>query len=113
MSTLFDAAAMLGEKAAKEKLPEALALLAGLYRDALASAVGADDLVLLREREEDVAALAAAGRAPGGLPPLRRALRAVLDADEALAGNMNAITVLDRLMMNLRPCERLAAEANA
>src|SRR5262249_13865152 len=40
MSAIFDAAAALGDKQAKERLPKALSLLSGLYRDALASAVG-------------------------------------------------------------------------
>jgi DNA polymerase-3 subunit delta' len=103
-SAMFDVAAALGEKEAKERLPEVLALLAGFYRDALAVAVGADDLVLLRQRAAEVEQV---GRA-GGLPGLQRALRAVQDAEEALLSNVNAVTAMERLLMEMRACERKA-----
>jgi hypothetical protein len=100
---MFDAAAALGEKEAKDRLPEVLALLASFYRDALAVAVGADDLVLLRQRGPEVERV---GR--GALASLQRALRAVLEAEEALLANVNAVTALERLLMEMRACERQA-----
>ena len=104
-SGLFEAAAALGDKELKDRLPSVLALLAGLYRDAMATAVGASDLVLLGERRAEIESLASAG---GASLRLGRALRAVLEAEEALAGNVNATLALERLMMQLRACERRA-----
>jgi DNA polymerase-3 subunit delta' len=103
-SAMFDAAAALGEKEAKERLPEILALLAGFYRDALAVAVGADDLVLLRQRAADIERVGQAG----GLAGIQRALRAVVVAEQALAANVNAVTAIERLLMEMRACERRA-----
>jgi DNA polymerase-3 subunit delta' len=102
-SAMFDAAAALGEKEAKDRLPEVLALLASFYRDALAVAVGADDLVLLRQRGPEIERV---GR--GALASLQRALRAVLEAEQALLANVNAVTALERLLMEMRACERQA-----
>jgi DNA polymerase-3 subunit delta' len=102
---LFDTAGALGDKEGKETLPQTLALLARLYRDALAQAVGADDLVLLRERAAEVESLAARGRGRAGVMRLRRALGAVVDADAALAANVNAVTALEKMLMDLRACE--------
>jgi DNA polymerase-3 subunit delta' len=101
MGTLFTAAASVGDKEGKAELPEALALLGRFYRDALAVASGANDLVLLRERESELARLAAAPTIT-----LRRALAAVLEADQALAGNANAVLAVERLLLEMRPCER-------
>jgi DNA polymerase III subunit delta' len=105
-AVLFDAGAALGDKESKDRLPAVLALLAGIYRDAITVAAGAPELVLLGERRSEIEALAAG---PGAGPRLGRALRAVLEAEEALAGNVNAALALERLMMQLRRCERSAA----
>jgi DNA polymerase-3 subunit delta' len=109
MGSLFAAAAAVGDKEGKEQLPAALALLGRLYRDALAAAAGADDLVLLRARAAEIGRLATGARRHPGLPTLRKALAAVLEADTALAGNANAVLAVERLLLELRPCEREAA----
>jgi len=108
MGAIFDAAAALGDKDGKAALPQTLALLGRFYRDAIASACGAEDLVLLRERADELATVADAGRRQG-LRPLRRALAAVLEADSALAANVNGPLALERMLMEIRPCERGAA----
>jgi DNA polymerase-3 subunit delta' len=109
MAALFAAASAAGDKEGKESLPAALLLLGRFYRDALAAATGADDLVLLRARAPELAPVAAAARRRPGLGPLRRALTAVLEADQALAGNANAVLAVERLLLELRPCEQEAA----
>jgi hypothetical protein len=50
MGPIFDAAAAFSDKEERQDLPQALALLAGFYRDALVLAAGAEDLVLLRNQ---------------------------------------------------------------
>jgi DNA polymerase III subunit delta' len=105
---VFDTAASLGDKEGKQRLPELLALAAGFYRDVVVAAVGAPDLVVLRERADDIERLAAHARSGGGLQRLRSVLRAVVDADEALRGNANAVTALEHLMFQMRACERPA-----
>jgi DNA polymerase III subunit delta' len=109
MGPLFTAAAAVGDKEGKEQLPAALALLGRFYRDALAAAAGADDLVLLRARTAEITRLATAARQRYGLVTLRRALTAVLEADVALAGNANAVLAVERMLLELRPCEREVA----
>jgi len=109
MGPLFAAAAAAGDKEGKERLPAALALLGRFYRDALAVAAGADDLVLLRARAAELAPLAEAARRHPGLSTLRRALAAVVEADTALAGNANAVLAVERLLLELRACEQEAA----
>ncbi len=105
IGAVLDAAAALGDKETKAGLPETLSLLGRFYRDALARAAGADELVLLRERSAEIdAAIGAISGAPA-VRRLRRALGAVVEAEEALAGNVNAVTALERLMLELRPCE--------
>jgi hypothetical protein len=106
MGAIFDAAGAFGEKQAKERLPQTLALLAGLYRDAAISAAGAPELALLRERAAEIAALAGAR---GGLPRLLRALRGVVEAQDALVANVNAVAALERMLLETRPCEREVA----
>ncbi len=103
---LFDTAAGLGDKEGKQRLPEVLALAAGFYRDVLVSAVGSTDLVVLRERAQEIERLAEQARSGGGLLRLRQALRAVLEAQEALDGNVNAVSALEHLMFEMRACER-------
>jgi DNA polymerase III subunit delta' len=109
MGSLFAAAAAAGDKEGKEHLPAALALLGRLYRDALAVAADARDLVLLRGRAADLEPLAAAARQRAGLATLRRALTAVLEADTALAGNANAVLAVERMLLDVRPLEQEAA----
>jgi hypothetical protein len=108
MADIFEAASAVGDKESKEGLPEALALLARFYRDSLAAASGADDLILLRERAGDLQRLASAQRHPQ-LGLLRRALAGVLEADAALAANANAVLAVERMLLEMRPCERGAA----
>jgi hypothetical protein len=83
-----------------------LALAAGFYRDVLVSAVGSPDLVVLRERAQEIERLAESAGTGGGLLRLRRALRAVLETQEALVGNANAVAAVEHLMFELRACER-------
>jgi DNA polymerase-3 subunit delta' len=106
VGALFDAAMAVGDKEGKETLPEALVLLGRFYRDALAAASGADDLVLLRGRAGELEKLAAAARRHPQLGPLRRALAAVLEADNALVGNANAVLAVERMLLEMRPCEQ-------
>ena len=92
---VFDAAgAIAGDKDNKQELPRVLALLARIYRDALASAVGAPELAVFTER---AAALVGRGR-----PALSRALGAIVEADTALAANTNAVTAVERMLLALR-----------
>jgi DNA polymerase-3 subunit delta' len=109
VTPLFDAAASLGDKESKQRLPEVLALAAGFYRDVLVAALGAPELVLLGERGPEIERLAVKARAGGGLLRLRRTLRAVVEAEEALKGNANAVTALEHLMFEMRATERSAA----
>lgn len=98
---IFDAAAAFSDKESRQDLPEALTLLARFYRDSLALAAGADDLVLLRDRVADMESLAAGGE-PIRIRRLRRAVSAVLAARVALASNVNAVTALEKMMMDIR-----------
>jgi DNA polymerase-3 subunit delta' len=109
MGAIFDAAVEVGDKEGKESLPEVLTLLARFYRDALAAATGADDLVLLRGHAPALARLATAAAGQPALGPLRRALAAVLEADQALLANANAVLAVERMLLEMRPCERGAA----
>lgn len=116
VGAVFDTAAALGSRrepgdgetgrSVKDEVRETLALLARVYRDALAAAGGAPDLVLLQNRQAEIKALAAQGQRHIHLQPLRRALRAVLDTDAALLANANAVTALEALMLELRDLER-------
>jgi DNA polymerase III subunit delta' len=101
---VFDAAVNFGDKEAKAALPGILTVLANLYRDALCTAAGAPELVQLGERRAEIEALA---QKP--LRELARALRAVADADEAVVANVNAVSLLERLLFELRRAERGAA----
>jgi DNA polymerase-3 subunit delta' len=102
MGPIFDAAAAFSDKEDRQDLPEALVLLARFYRDALALAAGAEDLVLLRNHSAEMAGPAAACRRRRSLVPLRRAVTAVLDARSGLAANVNAVTALEKMMMDIR-----------
>ncbi len=98
---IFDAAGAFSDKESREDLPEALTLLARFYRDALAVAAGAQDLVLLRDRMAEMQSLAAGGDAVR-VRRLRRAVSAVLATRAALASNVNAVTALEKMMMDIR-----------
>jgi DNA polymerase-3 subunit delta' len=111
-SGVFDVAAgIAGERGrdrdAKDELARTLGLLARLYRDALAVAVGAPELALLTD-----------ARAPGGgagalaalgAEPLGRALVAITDAQLALLANVNPVLAVERLAFALKRQERRAA----
>jgi hypothetical protein len=102
MGPIFDAAAAFADKEERQDLPEALALLARFYRDALALAAGAEDLILLRSRSAEMAGPAGVCQRRHNLMPLRRAVAAVLDACSGLAANVNAVTALEKMMMDIR-----------
>jgi DNA polymerase III subunit delta' len=102
-SPLFDTAgALTSEKDAKADLPRLVALVGGLYRDAMAVAAGAPELASLT-RAGDPEALAALG-----LPRLGRALAAVTDVAMALQVNANPTLALERLLIALKRQEARA-----
>ena len=95
VGAIFDAAASVaGDKEIKQGLPPILSLLGRLYRDAMVSAAGAPELALFREAAAPMAAM--------GVRPLVRALAAVVEADGAIAANMNALVAVERLLLELR-----------
>lgn len=101
---IMDAANAFAGKEARQGLVETLELLARLYRDALVAASGASELVTLSSKQQDIAdVLDRAGPQP--LPRIRRALDALAEADEALTGNVNAVTAVEGLIFALRPLE--------
>lgn len=104
IGAIFDAAAAFSDKEERQALVEALSLLARFYRDALALSVGAQDLVLLRNRSAELAGPAQACQHRRSLRPLRRAVNAVLDAVAGLAANANTVTALEKMMMDIRAC---------
>ena len=98
---LFDAVqALTGEKESKADLPRLVALLGGLYRDAMAVAAGAPELATLA-RVGDPQALAALG-----LDRLGRAVTAIVDVQLALQVNVNPTLALERLLIALKRQER-------
>jgi DNA polymerase-3 subunit delta' len=101
---LFDSAAALGDKASKGALPDVLAVLARVYRDALAIRAGAPELALFTPQS------AGDLRLPLGLSlaALGRALDAIVEAEAALMGNVNAVMALERLLIHLNRAERTA-----
>ena len=109
MGAIFDAAAEFSDKESRQDLPEALALLARLYRDALVTAAGAGELALLRDRASELETLAACARKDYDLLWLRSALREVVQASLALLSNVNPVTALEKMLMDIRTLEsRLA-----
>jgi DNA polymerase-3 subunit delta' len=95
VARIFDAAAAVaGDKEIKLALPPILSLLGRVYRDALVTAAGAPDLALFGEQAQALATV--------GAPRLVRALAALVEADVALASNMNALVVVERLLLELR-----------
>jgi hypothetical protein len=105
MGPIFDAAAEFSDKESRQDLPEALALLARLYRDALVSATGAGELALLRDRGSDLETLAVRARRDYDLRALRAALGQVVQAGNALLSNVNPVTALEKMLMDLKPLE--------
>lgn len=110
LSPMLELAAELGDRANKEALPTILALVARAYRNALVRASGAAELALELEAQQapqgdaeqpdgDGASL----RIADGSSPeeLARAIEAVLEADTDLAGNVNPVLVLERLLLRL------------
>lgn len=102
MGPIFDAASAFSDKEERQDLSEALVLLARFYRDALALAAGAEDLILLRSHSAEMAGPAGACQRRRTLTPLRRAVTAVLDACLSLTANVNAVTALEKMMMDIR-----------
>jgi DNA polymerase-3 subunit delta' len=101
VGAIFDAAmAVAGDKEGKQDLPRLLGLLGRLYRDALVAAAGAPELALL--------AKPAAPLIPLGTRPLTRALQAIVEANDALAGNVNAVIAMERMLLELHRQERAA-----
>jgi len=105
MIPIFDAGGRFSDKESRQDLPEALALLARLYRDALACATGADGLVLLRDRQAEIDRLAERAKSDYDLRTLRRSLREVVETSNALLANMNPVTALEKMLMELRTLE--------
>jgi DNA polymerase III subunit delta' len=105
IAPIFDAAAEFSDKESRQDLPEALSLLARLYRDALATSAGANDLALLRDREKALDALATRARKDCDLRTIRSALGAVVEAMTALSSNVNPVTALEKMLMDLRTLE--------
>lgn len=133
IAVILDTAVALGDKESKQRLPEALSLLGRVYRDALVTVVGAPELAVLSAVPDGASGDAAGKGGPslpaemGGdgaaedrergalelptrltIPALGRALAAVAEAEAALAGNVNAVMALERLLLNLRREERMA-----
>ena len=112
IAPILDAAVALGDKESKQRLPDVLAFLARVYRDALVTAVGAPELALLgvpADAEQAGDAHPDALLMPNQLPvpALGRALAAIVDAEAALGGNVNAVMAIERLLLNLRREERV------
>jgi DNA polymerase-3 subunit delta' len=105
MGPIFDAAAEFSDKESRQDLPEALSLLARLYRDALVTACGAPDIALLRKRAADLEYLADRARKDYDLRTLRSALCEVVQASAALSSNVNAVTALEKMLMDLKALE--------
>jgi len=105
VGAIFDAASAFSDKESRQDLPEALALLARLYRDALVTAAGAGELVLLRDRAEELETLARCARKDYDLLTLRSALREVVQASLALLSNVNPVTALEKMLMDVRTLE--------
>jgi DNA polymerase III subunit delta' len=104
-SAIFEAASEFSDKESRQDLPEALALLARFYRDALVSATDAADLVLLRDRGAELESLATRARKDDDLRTMRAALAAVVEALGALSSNVNPVTALEKMLMDVRALE--------
>jgi DNA polymerase III subunit delta' len=114
ISSILDAAAGLGDKDTKATLPGALALLARLYRDAVVISAGAPELAALGDADASGAPDKREGdpSAPPvelSLSALGRSLEAILDAEAALAANVNAVMAVEALLLRLRREERASS----
>lgn len=105
MGAIFNASAEFSDKESRQDLPEVLALLARLYRDALVTAAGAADLVLLRDRANELETLAGRAQKDYDLRTIRFALREVTLASLALSSNVNPVTALEKMLMDLHSLE--------
>lgn len=105
MGSVFSAAAEFSDKESRQDLPEALALLARFYRDVLVTAAGAGELTLLRDRAHELEMLAEKAAKAYDLGTLRSSLREVVDATIALSSNVNPVTALEKMLMQLRALE--------
>lgn len=105
VGAIFDAASAFSDKESRQDLPEALALLARLYRDALVTAAGGGELALVRDRATELESLANHARTGYALTALRRALREVVQTSVALSSNVNPVTALEKMLMDLRKLE--------
>jgi DNA polymerase III subunit delta' len=105
MTPVFEAASAFSDKESRQGLPEALALLARFYRDAMVTAVGAGELALLTDKTDELERLASKARTRYDLRTLRSALREVVSAVSALSSNVNAVTALEKMLMDLKPLE--------
>jgi DNA polymerase-3 subunit delta' len=105
MGSVFSAAGEFSDKESRQELPEALALLARFYRDALVTAAGANELALLRDRAQELEDLAAKAAKGYDLRALRSSLREVVEATIALSSNVNPVTALEKMLMELRTLE--------
>jgi len=105
VSAIFDAAGEFSDKESRQDLPEALSLLARLYRDALVTSAGAGDLALLHDRDRDLESLAIRARKDRDLRTIRLAVGAAVEASGALASNVNPVTALEKMLMDLRALE--------
>ena len=85
MGAIFDAAAEFSDKESRRDLPEALALL--------------------RDRAADLGTLADRARKDYDLRTLRGALREVVQASSALSSNVNPVTALEKMLMDLKTLE--------
>ena len=104
VGNIMDAANAFAGKEGRLPLVATLDLLARLYRDALVSAGGAPELAVLSSKRTEINDIIdRAGAAP--LPRIRKALDALTEVEEALAGNVNAVTAVEALIFSLRSLE--------
>jgi hypothetical protein len=109
MGSIFSAAGEFSDKESRQNLPEALALLARFYRDTLVTAAGASELALLRDRALELEILATKASKGYDLRALRLSLREVVEATIALSSNVNPVTALEKMLMELRALEAASA----
>ena len=107
VGALFDAATGFGDKEAKQGLPAILALLAGLvprrhgHRRGRRASWCSWANTGPRSTPSRVRGSADAADPRPALARLLRSLRAVLDAQEAVIANVNAVALLERLLFDL------------
>lgn len=104
VGNIMDTAGSFAGKEGREPMVAVLDLLARLYRDALVSAGGAPELVLLSSKRSEIDDIIdRAGT--NALPRIRKALDALTETDASLAGNVNAVTAIEALIFSLRSLE--------